>query len=80
MLDCATQDVASNAVAKDRGNDVIFSSDEKMTSLPRSLAKREGALVERLCVPRLQLSEMGSYGLSVCFQKKINKYISSKVS
>ena len=26
MLDCATQDVASNAVAKDLGKDVIFSS------------------------------------------------------
>ena len=62
MLDCATQDVASNAIAKDLGNDVIFSSDEKMTSLP-PLAKREGALVERLCVPQvlqyMQLSEMG---------------------
>ena len=35
MLDCATQDVASNAIAKDLGNDVIFSSANGSVPWPK---------------------------------------------
>ena len=35
MLDCATQDVESNAVTKDLGNDVIFSSANGSVPWPK---------------------------------------------
>ena len=46
MLDCATQDVASNAVTKDLGNDVIFSSANGSVPWP----KGKGVLGGIVCV------------------------------
>ena len=54
MLDCATQDVASNAVAKDLGNDVIFASANGSVPWPKGKVWKS-VLVECLCVPCLHV-------------------------
>ena len=76
MLDCATQDVESNAVTKDLGNDVIFSSANGSVPWPKGKVCLLIVCVFHGCMLVLQYmqhSEMGSYGLSVCFQSRYFK-------
>jgi len=77
MLDCATQDVESNAVTKDLGNDVILSSANGSVPWPKGKVCLLIVCVFHGCMLVLQYmqhSEMGSYGLSVCFQSRYFKF------
>ena len=66
MLDCATQDVASNAVAQDLGKDVIFSTANGRVPWSKGkvcLLKVHVFHVSMFVLQSMQHSEMGSYGL-----------------
>ena len=66
MWDCATQDVASNAVAQDLGKDVIFSTANGRVPWSKGkvcLLKVHVFHVSMFVLQYMQHSEMGSYGL-----------------